>query len=213
MTVRWRQGGFTLLELLIAITLLGLILVLLFAGLRLGVRSWDAAQANVDTLNTVRSVEAFLRREIAQLYPYRWKTGSAHRIAFLGEKHVLRFVAPLPSRLEGGGLYAISLELQQRGNDKRIVWKHRPVSAEMQDFSALEATTGMVLASSELGGVEEVWFTYFGVDAEGTDPKWLERWENDKRLPLLIRVQARLAHGEKWPDFVVAPMSMAEVTE
>ena len=33
-----------------------LILVLLFGGLRLGMRSWDAAQLNVDSMNTVRSV-------------------------------------------------------------------------------------------------------------------------------------------------------------
>ena len=54
---RLRQGGFTLLELLIAITLLGLILVLLFGGLRLGMRSWDAGQLNVDTMNTVAGVD------------------------------------------------------------------------------------------------------------------------------------------------------------
>ena len=59
---RFQQAGFTLLELLIAMTLLGMILVLLFGGLRLGVRSWDASQKQVDSLNSVRSLESFLRR-------------------------------------------------------------------------------------------------------------------------------------------------------
>ena len=53
------QRGFTLLELLISLTLLGLILVLLFGGLRLSVRSWDSVQRQVDNLNSVRSVESF----------------------------------------------------------------------------------------------------------------------------------------------------------
>ena len=99
---RLRQQGFTLLELLIALTLLGLILVLLFGGLRLGVRSWDASQKQVDSLNSVRSLENFLRREMSVAYPYRWKAGPTRRVAFLGERDKLSFVAQLPSRVGGG---------------------------------------------------------------------------------------------------------------
>ena len=41
---RRAQRGFTLVEVLIAISLLGLMLVILFGGLRLGGRSWDAIE-------------------------------------------------------------------------------------------------------------------------------------------------------------------------
>lgn len=204
------QGGFTLLELLIAITLLGLILVLLFGGLRLGVRSWDAAQLNVDTMNTVRSVEGFLRGEMTRVYPYRWKNVPGQRLAFLGERYKLSFVAPLPSRIGGGGLYIMTMALEQNGNEKRIVWKQLPVSAQMQDFSALADVKEMDLVSAEMGAVEEAWLTYFGPQSDGAEPVWTDRWENDKRLPLLIRVQVRLKHGTEWPEFVVAPMLASE---
>jgi general secretion pathway protein J len=208
---RLRQGGFTLLELLIAITLLGLILVLLFGGLRLGMRSWDAGQLNVDTMNTVRSVEGFLRGELGRVYPYRWKKGLGQRMAFLGERYKLSFVAPLPSRIGGGGLYVMSMMLEQNGDEKRIVWKQLPVSAQMQDFSMLEDAREMELVSAELSGVEEVWLTYFGPESDGAEPAWKDRWENDKRLPQLIRVQIRLKHGAEWPDFVVAPMLSSDL--
>lgn len=203
---RLRQQGFTLLELLIALTLLGLILVLLFGGLRLGVRSWDASQQQVDTLNSVRSLESFLRREMSVAQPYQWKAGPSQKVAFLGERDKLSFVAPLPSRVGGGGLYAISIALEQQGKAKRIVWRYLPVNAGMQDFSSLAQSTPMVLASSELSRVEDIWLSYFGQENETVAPRWMDRWENNRDLPQLIRIQVGHPDGGEWPDFVVAPM-------
>ena len=211
MSRRLRQQGFTLLELLIALTLLGLILVLLFGGLRLGVRSWDASQKQVDSLNSVRSLENFLRRELSVAYPYRWKAGPTRRLAFLGERDKLSFVAQLPSRVGGGGLYVISIALEQQGKQKRIVWRYLPVNAQMQDFSALAETTQMVLAASELDQVEDIGLSYFGQENERAVPRWLDRWDNGAILPTLIRVQVRLANGAEWPDFVVAPMLSSDL--
>ena len=39
------QTGFTLLELVVAITLMGVVLVLLYSGLRLGLNGWDGGEA------------------------------------------------------------------------------------------------------------------------------------------------------------------------
>lgn len=203
---RLKQTGFTLLELLIAMTLLGMILVLLFGGLRLGVRSWDASQKQIDSLNSIRSLENFLRRELSLAYPYLWKNSQGRRVAFLGERNKLNFVAQLPSRVGGGGLYLISVELQQRAKVQRIVWKHLPVNAQMQDFSALAEIPEMVLAASELENVEEIWLTYFGQENDSAAPRWLDRWVDGTRLPMLIRVQVKLSNSAQWPEFVVAPM-------
>ena len=203
---RLRQQGFTLLELLIALTLLGLILVLLFGGLRLGVRSWDTSQQQVDTLNSVRSLESFLRREMGVAQPYRWKIAPSQKVAFLGERDKLSFVAPLPSRIGDGGLYAISITLEPQGKAKRMVLRYLPVNAQMQDFSTLAQSTPMVLADSELSQLEDIWFSYFGQENESVAPRWMDRWESDKALPELIRIQVRHPNGGEWPDFVVAPM-------
>ncbi len=204
------QKGFTLLELLISITLLGMILVLLFGGLRLGVRSWDAVQQQVDNLNTVRSVESFLRREMSQTQPYRWKSGNGQRLAFLGERNKVNFVAQLPARIGGGGLYAISLEIENNAQGKRLVWRHVPLSPLVQDFAAVSRAQEMVLAGAELTAVDDIWLTYFGRLSDSTAPAWLDRWESDTRLPMLIKVQVRFASGTEWPDFVVAPLLASE---
>lgn len=213
MKARLRQQGFTLLELLISLTLLGFILVLLFGGLRLGVRSWDASQQQVDALNSVRSLESFLRREMSVAQPYRWKASPSQQVAFLGERDKLSFVAPLPSRLDGGGLYAISIELEQQGNAKRVLLRYIPVNSQMQDFSVLTQSTPMVLAGAELANVQDIWLSYFGQENELAAPRWMNRWENSRTLPELIRIQVRSPNGGEWPDFVVAPMLSSGLTQ
>lgn len=203
---RLAAGGFTLLELLISLTLLGMILVLLFGGLRLGMRSWDASQLQIDKLNSVRSVESFLRREITLAYPYVWKNALTQQVAFLGERSKISFVAQLPSRISGGGLNVISVGLEQRGNVRRVVWKNLPLDARMKDFTALTESPEMLLVASELEDVEDIWLSYFGQESDNTAPRWLDRWENSTRLPQLVRLQVKLSKGAVWPDFVVAPL-------
>ncbi len=206
------QRGFTLLELLISLTLLGLILVLLFGGLRLSVRSWDSVQQKVDNLNSVRSVEGFLRREMEQIYPYRWKNVPAPRYAFVGERHKLYFVAPMPSRIGVGGLYAIALEFEQTGNGRRLTWKHVPVGPHMQDFSTVDPVKEMALAETELSAVEDIWLTYFGRETASAAPRWVDRWDSTVTMPQLIRIQVRFTDGSEWPEFVVAPLLASQAT-
>lgn len=205
--------GFTLLELLISITLLGFILVLLFGGLRLGIRSWDAVQQRVDNLNSVRSVENFLRQEMEAIAPYRWKGAPGQRLAFLGQRDKMSFVAQLPGRIGVGGLYLVNLELEQSSKGRRLLWRYVPVTSQMTDFSPLDQASELVLANTELNTVEDIWFTYFGPDGAGGSLLWQDRWESSSSLPSLIRIQVKFAGDGEWPEFVVAPRLSSELTQ
>lgn len=98
-----KQRGFTLIELLIAMTLLAFILTLLFAGLRLGSRSWDAAELRTGESERLRVAHGVIRNELAQAYPMKWRNVVDAGIAFSGEADAVRFVAPLPVRIGEGG--------------------------------------------------------------------------------------------------------------
>ena len=50
------QAGFTLLELVVAITLMGLVLVMLYSGLRAGLNGWDSGEARAEATNRLRLV-------------------------------------------------------------------------------------------------------------------------------------------------------------
>ena len=61
--------GFTLLELLVAITLLGLLMAALFGGLRLGARVWETGETRLDASARVQIVQDFLRQRLAEALP------------------------------------------------------------------------------------------------------------------------------------------------
>lgn len=194
-----RQNGFTLLELLIGMVLLGMMLTLLFGGLRLGSISWDSGEQRADEAAQLRAIQGFIRRELGQALPLRWKKETDTRLAFEGTSDTLKFVAPLPAQVSVGGLYLLGLELENADEGQRLIMKRALTEAAAQDFSGLEQGEKSVLVDH----VKNMTISYFGsATAQGT-PGWQDKWDDPQRLPLLVRIQVESSVGRGWPDLVV----------
>ena len=62
-------------------------------------------------------------------------------------------------------------------------------------------------------GIAEVKVGYFGRDAKAADvdtPTWRDRWEDNQRLPLLVRLDVKPVKGAAWPTLVVEPRRSPE---
>ncbi|MBL8525338.1 MAG: prepilin-type N-terminal cleavage/methylation domain-containing protein, partial [Betaproteobacteria bacterium] len=95
MTRNLRAAGFTLLELLVGLTLLGVLMILVYSALNMGLRAWDTGDARAAEAAHQRIVQTFLRREMEQIFPVRWRGIPESKIAFEGAKGELRFVTAL----------------------------------------------------------------------------------------------------------------------
>jgi prepilin-type N-terminal cleavage/methylation domain-containing protein len=96
------QSGFTLLELILSLAIVGIIIALGLGGIRLGISARDVGEKKVDTYQRLRIITEQLTQKLQSTYPVFviQKDGSAiaqgfsskRIIAFEGESNSLRFV-------------------------------------------------------------------------------------------------------------------------
>lgn len=209
MTRARRSPGFTLLEMLIGLSLLGVLLILVYSALNVGVRAWDSGDRRVADASHQRIVHAFLRRELAQVFPVRWRGIAEPRIAFEGGKSSVRFVTTLnlgagtkDGGLQWGELYVAADEDDANGDRARAVFlKREPFDLRAKDWEGLGDAKPVRLFRN----VRDIELSYFGAETDIAEPKWTDEWKNPQRLPLLIKVAFKMEPGREVPDLVVSP--------
>src|SRR5687767_12891152 len=64
------DGGFTLMELLVSITLMGLIAVAIHSGFRLTLNSWERSEKALQRQRTLHFVLDLISRQVGSIVPY-----------------------------------------------------------------------------------------------------------------------------------------------
>jgi len=179
------QKGFTLLEILVVLSLLGLLMGLIGTALVGANRASAKAGRFATRLDEVRAAQAFLRRSIGQALPLTEGDAAAKPERFIGHRQSMSFYAPLPDSV-GGGIYRQRLSLERQ---------RLRVDLARLDGAALHRLGEPQLL---LSGVEALAFSYRGLAPLGKDSGWLSEWPWPERLPRTVRIKARLAGGASW---------------
>jgi general secretion pathway protein J len=197
------QRGFTLIEMVLALALLAAMLGMAWSGLTFSLRGWDTGVATGQKTADARLAQNFLRRELSELFPMRWKDPVALKFAFDGESRRLRFVSSRPAGLAAGGLALVGLEVESHGSRQaNLVMRRALPDDAAKDFGPLDKAEGIVLFPD----VESVEFAYFGADSEVAEPRWNDKWPNAGQVPQLVRLRIKSADGTVQPDFVARVM-------
>jgi len=199
--------GFTLLELLIAMTLLGLLAGLLFGGLSFGVRVWEKGDAELEEMAELQIAQGLIGRLISETLLSDLVEGEDEDAAiFEGTADALRFVGPAPAQSLPGGLYRLSIRADDVFGKSRLVMTWRLLDPDEREPADGNEENVVVLVEN----IADVSFGFFGAadeDLDG-DPRWRDRWEGMPGLPLLVRINVTFPDGDRriWPELVVAPM-------
>jgi general secretion pathway protein J len=192
-------AGFTLIEMLVTMTLLALIVVVLFGGLQFGARAWEGAQAHGSLTEELRVVQNLIRRELEQAYPYYDTSDTAHPVVdFHGGQDWVEFLAPSPTGTGSVGRDRVTIRTEHAGAKTRLTIRGIPEMA-----GARNAAWSSVL----LENVEAVHISYLSA---GT---WTAGWRGAETMPSLVRIQVTFPAGDgrAWPDLVIAPRIEADV--
>ena len=211
-TVDREAAGFTLIELLVALTLVGLISLVLFGGLRFGTRAWEAGTARADASRQIVVVRSLLRRQLSQaILPARPSAEDDGPAAFVGEPEVIRFIAPMSAHVGFGGLYLFELSIERAANRRRLMMRWQPYRADQLD----EFDDAVMEERSLIDDIEAATFSYFGALGARDLVDWHDQWtlEHSRseaapmRLPELVSLRLEFPTGDRrrWPEMLVAP--------
>lgn len=207
------QAGFTLLEMLVAITLFALITALLTGSLRFGARVWETGE-RLNTETKVASVQQLLFRWIQEAEQMRMP-GADNKIlrgAFDGDAAHLRFLGTQHGIGMPGGYYLNDLYIEDNGNDGRaLMLRRRLVQPGIRGLTEVPPPEAGEKARVLLDGAVSVQIAYFGREDAGAAPAWIDTWSDRLDLPQLVRVRVRFAKGDRrhWPDLIV-PLAFAD---
>jgi general secretion pathway protein J len=202
-----RQAGVTLVELIVALTVMAMTLGAAATGLRLLGNSGDRGtrlMAQHDMLS--RGVDA-LRRDIERLERVVRGQGREPEFVFHGDARTLVFVAVEPPVPSEPGPYFIVYSVEQADRSGRLVRSRAPYDGSARDISRLRTEDDVVV----LEGPFAFRFSYF--ERSERQDRWTARWQHKNRLPDLIRLEAR-GTGEgavSLPALIFRPRSNAEL--
>jgi general secretion pathway protein J len=176
------DAGFSLIEILVAISILALVLAMLPGTFNLARRTWDAT-AVLDHHAKRDGARSFLQARLAEAMPIFEQVGAgAMQLVFTGSADTLSFVAPSANGPQGGGLYRFTLEVKSHGaagHDALVVTIAPHVSVRARDSDAAPVEEHVLY--EDVAGAS---FRYYGrKDLGSSSPAWQAGWTRRDALP------------------------------
>lgn len=185
---RRSPDGFTLLELLLAISLLSLITASIMGGVHMGRRSWETTRAS-DALdeveNAMRAATGLVAKGFLFTPDQSQLTGAEQPPLFLGSPQSCRFVALSEGGAQFGGLILTEIGVDDGPDGAELaVWTkvYRPKEG-------LSPNRGSMKKTVILTGVASLEFAYFGAQQQGSPPAWASGWKSPIALPALVSIK------------------------
>jgi general secretion pathway protein J len=190
-----QDAGFTLLETLVALVILGFVVAGLAQGLRFGLAVWDRQARSIDRDGALDSTDRTLRTLLAGMAPGI----DPATPTILGTRDRLMFTTELPMSAPAGSIRLADVVLGVDG-------AHGLVLRWTPHLHAKLLAPPAVQEAALLPGVAGVTFSYYRNAGGGQPGGWVDQWGGVKP-PQLVRVHIGFhSPAQHWPDVIVAPV-------
>jgi general secretion pathway protein J len=193
------NGGFTLVEVVVALSLLSLLMLGLLAALRTFGDTLSRADDRIVQVETLWAVSRLLHQTIATAAPVQDAAASATTrptLLFQGRHNELRWIGNMPARYGSGGLHHMRLVLDQQQSSPVLLLEYLPFLGAAHGPDWLAARTHRLMEN-----VHNLSFQYQSTD----EAEWSDTWIEADRLPARVRVDLDPGMGTmNWPLLVVS---------
>lgn len=172
-----RAEGYTLLELLISITMVCLIVVILGGAMRLGIRSVTAGERRIDSLERFKTSFHLIDSQIQSMVSLTYNDDGTVKMFFKGDSRSMRFSTNH------------SLWDARRG----YIEADYRVTADERGRQALDISENIMGVEGKrearlFDSLDAISFEYFSKDPAEEKGKWVDQWTDSDSIPEKIRL-------------------------
>jgi prepilin-type N-terminal cleavage/methylation domain-containing protein len=189
--------GFTLVELLVSLTLLALSSLLMLGGMTTGRQAWQRIETRAAAGEDVAALQRQLRETLENIYPLGRADASRPYSDIDGTSSGLRFVQ---RSITGGGLNTYYLA-RQPGGALRLLSRPLLSTRGASDDPAGVGWQAQLLAT----GVKSFTISYRGEAGPAGEASWQDRWQQQAAPPQLIAIDLAFEDGRRFPRLLIRP--------
>jgi general secretion pathway protein J len=199
--------GFTLVEILVAMSLLAVVMVATLSAMRTMAQTEVRVDDRLQRLDQMRVVNGFLRSALGRVESTLRASAQApgeRHLQFLADAKSISWVGIMPARHGAGGRYFFHLAVQDVGSETALVLRYAPWAAQ-PEFPDWTLSESQILVKNVVN---------FQVEAEGlpmdlqtTSPTWPIGWNTGWVEKTALPQRVRLSWADQvgaWPPLVVS---------
>ena len=185
--------GFTLIEVVLALTIFALMGAILYGAFSLGHNAVEKSQASFERNQELRSFADLLGSYIRSSYPYR-ATAQDPAIYYEGGETRLSFVSASSLAMGGRGMASVRIDWEETDGGKGVLSVTEESPVRLGEGSAEGGQNNRVVLRE---GISQLRFAYLDPQSDGE--QWEERWDAQEHniLPRAVRLSYRTAAGQE----------------
>jgi len=175
--------GFTLIEVVLALTIFALMGTILYGAFSLGHSAVEKSESGFARSQKLRSVSDLLASYVRSAYPYR-ESEQDQSIYFTGEVDSLTFVSAYSHGMGGRGMAKISIAKGEAGDGRATVTLEESVPVRLSDEDGGSGQKHRLMIQENIRD-----FRLAYLDPQAEAEQWEDRWDAKERriLPRAVR--------------------------
>jgi general secretion pathway protein J len=184
-----KPSGFTLVEVMLALSLFALLGTILYGAIALGHGAVEKSRHSFEKNQELRSAVDLLGGYIRSSYPYRLSPQNPS-FFYRGEETELNFISSFSLAMGGRGMANIRLFWQSQNGEEGLLKLEEQVPVRLADENGGGGYNHGVVIRDRVSA-----FRLAYLDAQSEKEEWVERWDTTERkaLPRAVRLSFRTA--------------------